>query len=251
MPRVGAVGGVQGGGARRVALGLGLALAGLAAAGAWALAGALGSAESELAAAGALAVALAGLTLALRGLTPAAHPHDRLGAGNVVTLARGAGIAALAGLALAGLPGPDWALVALAAGLVALDGIDGRAARLSGTQSDFGARLDLETDVVLAAVLAVLAWQAGQAGVWLLALPLFRPAWLLAGRLAPWIAAPLPPRARRKWVAGAQYAGQVALLAPALAPAQAGALAAGIVALVAWSFALDLRWLAQNRAAAR
>jgi hypothetical protein len=52
-------------------------------------------------------------------------------------------------------------------------------------------------------------------------------------------------------VAGAQYAGQVALLAPALAPAQAAVLAAGIVAVVAWSFALDLRWLAQNRGAAR
>lgn len=251
MPRVGAVGGVQGGAARRVALGLGLALAGLAAGGAWALAGALGSAGADLAAAGALAAALAGLALALRGLTPAAHPHDRLGAGNVVTLARGAGIAALAGVALAGVPGPDWALVALAAGLVALDGIDGRAARASGTQSDFGARLDVETDVALAAVLALLAWQTGQAGAWFLALPLARPAWLLAGWWAPWIAAPLPPRARRKWVAGAQYAGQVALLAPALAPGAAWALAAGIVALVAWSFAADLRWLARHRGAAR
>jgi phosphatidylglycerophosphate synthase len=216
-----------------------------------ALAAPLAEPEAGVAAFGALAVALAGLALALHGLTPASHPHDRLGAGNVLTLLRGAGVAAMAGVALAGVAGPDWALVALAAGLVALDGIDGRAARASGTQSDFGARLDVETDVALAAVLAVLAWQAGQAGVWFLLLPLFRPAWLLAGRLAPWIAAPLPPRARRKWVAGAQYAGQVALLAPALAPAQAAVLAAGIVAVVAWSFALDLRWLAQNRGAAR
>lgn len=234
------------------ALGLSLALAG--AAGAAAL-GDLAAAEPWLAAGGAGVAALAGLALVLRALAAGAYPHARLGPGNVLTLLRGAGVAALAGLALAlaagGAWGPQagWAAVGLAAVLVALDGIDGRAARASGTASAFGARLDVETDLALMAVLAVLAWQSGQSGPWVLALPLFRPAWLLAGRIWPHLAAPLPPRARRSRVAGVQYAGQVAILAPALPADLAGAVAAALVVVVTVSFLIDLAWLTRHRSA--
>jgi phosphatidylglycerophosphate synthase len=214
----------------------------------------LAAARPGLAALGAAAAALAGLALVLRALSAGAYPHARLGPGNALTLLRGAGVAALAGLAVAlaagGAWGPEagWAAAGLAAVLVALDGIDGRAARASGTASAFGARLDVETDLALMAVLAVLAWQSGQAGPWVLALPLFRPAFLLAGRVWPVLAAPLPPRARRSRVAGVQYAGQVAILVPALPPAAAGALAGALVAMVAVSFAVDLALLTRRRA---
>jgi phosphatidylglycerophosphate synthase len=195
------------------------------------------------------AMALAGMGLAglmiLRGLATG-YPHRRFGHANAITLARASGVAVLAGaLAVPGASEPErWALTALAALILALDGLDGWAARRSGLVSDYGARFDLEVDSAFALVLALLVWQSGALGAWVIVLGLFRPAFLLAGRLWPPLAAPLPGATWRKTVCVIQLAALIALLSPALPAPLAPGMALAVLAMLLISFARDAVWLA-------
>lgn len=201
-----------------------------------------------------LAICIPGGALVLRGLAPGRYPHARLGLCNAITLSRAAGVAVLAGLIAApgALSGPSalgWALVALSGLVLTLDLADGWAARRSGLKSSFGARFDVETDVAFAIVLSVLAWQAGKAGVWFLALGGLRPAFLTAGLVWPWLGGALPDAMWRKTVAALQMIAQVALLAPVVTPPASGLLAALVLAGVTLSFAVDIRALHARRTA--
>ncbi|WP_209428070.1 CDP-alcohol phosphatidyltransferase family protein [Pararhodobacter sp. SW119] len=188
---------------------------------------------------------LGGGLLILAGLKPAHHPHGRLGLANAVTILRAAAIAAIAGLVAVPetLVATGWALAGMAALILALDGVDGWAARRSGLASRFGARLDVETDVAFALVTAALAIAAGKVGVWFLVLGLVRPAFLFAARLLPALRGELRPSQRRRTVAGAQMAVQVALLAPVVTPPASGLLGVCVLAVVLWSFTVDIRAL--------
>jgi phosphatidylglycerophosphate synthase len=214
---------------------------------AFAIAAWSGAPSPMLSAGLALAFVLAGGGAILAGLKAGLFPHDRLGLANRVTMTRGAMIAALAGLipaaaVLGDPPGVGWAVFALALVAALLDGVDGWAARRSGLQSDFGARLDMETDVALALVLGLLAWTTGKVGIWFLTLGLMRPAFVLAGMLLPALRLPLPEARRRKVVAAVQMGVQVALIAPVIAPPVSHLVGAAGLALVALSFAIDIRW---------
>ena len=88
---------------------------------------------------------------------------------------------------------PVATLVALAAVALALDFVDGRVARRTGTASGLGARLDGEVDAFL--ILALSVYVAPSAGAWVLAIGAARYAFLAAGWLLGWMRAPLP-RAR-------------------------------------------------------
>lgn len=179
------------------------------------------------------------------------YPHRRLGACNMVTHAR----ATLVALLLAPLAAPwlldhparGWAAFALAALALALDGVDGWLARRSRLASRFGARFDVEVDAGLALLLALLAWRGGQAGAWVLLLGLPRYAFVGAGRLAPWLRAPLPERWSRKAVCALQIGALVALLAPPAGPPWTGLLAGAALAPLLWSFAVDVLWLWRRR----
>ena len=175
-------------------------------------------------------------------------PRDRFGPANGVTLARGAGAAILAAFALAGPPGaaPGWGLALASAGLLVLDGVDGWLARRTGLVSAFGARFDLEVDALTGLVLAALAFGLGKAGAWVLAIGLMRYAFVALGYLRPAFAAPLPPSLRRKAVCVAQLGLLTLLLAPPVVPPVSGLLAGAALALLAWSFARDLAWLARR-----
>lgn len=217
-----------------------------AVAGAFALGQFAGASANEALLCAALAGCLwiAGAVMIMSGLRAEYFPHDRLGSANVVTILRAAGIAAMAGLlAVPHLlaQGVGWAMVALACAILALDAVDGWAARRAGLISSFGARLDVETDVAFALVMAALAVAAGKVGMWFLLLGLMRPSFLLATRFWPILAAPLPPAQRRRFVAGAQMGAQVALLAPVLVRPVSGVLGAAVLAVVLWSFAVDIR----------
>lgn len=192
-----------------------------------------------------VALCLSGGAAILWGLAPQRYPHARLGLCNAVTMLRAAGVAVLAGLLL--VPGSGaalgWGIVVLSAAVLALDAVDGWAARRAQLGSRFGARFDVETDVAFALVMAALAWQAGQVGVWFLALGILRPAFLLGAALIPRLRAPLPEAPRRKTVAAMQMIGQVVLLVPVLQPPLTTALGVFILGGVTLSFAIDLRWL--------
>lgn len=189
--------------------------------------------------------------LALRSVA-LTYPHDRLGFCNTVTLLRGALAAAIAApLAAPGLLATDpmlaWGALAVAVLALALDGLDGWLARRSGLASDFGARFDMEVDSLLGLILACLALANAKAGLWILALGLMRYVYILAGLALPWLQADLPQRFRRKAVCVVQIAVLTLLLAPGLPALAATALAASATLLLAWSFAVDILWLARRR----
>ncbi len=185
--------------------------------------------------------AAAALTLAY---LPRHRPFDRFGPANAVTLCRAGFVALLAGLIGEGAA-PSIATVAVVLGTFAavLDGVDGPIARKTGLASEFGARFDMETDTVLVLVLAVLAWQFGKAGPWVLALGLARYAFVAAGRTVAWLRRPLPPSVRRKTVCAVQMAALIVILAPVIGAIPATVIAALALALLCYSFAIDVRWL--------
>ncbi len=220
-------------------------LAGLGAAG---LAHVGGAAQPLHAALLTWGLATAGGLIILQALERMNYPHSRLGVCNIMTLLRAAAITMLAGLlatpeVLHPETGLGWALVVLAVITLMLDGVDGWAARRSGLRSEFGARFDMEADVGFAIVMAALAWQSGQVGIWFLALGLLRPAFLLAALLLPALRHPLPDAYWRKSIAAVQMGVQVAILTPIIAPTVAQLLGASLLLGVALGFAVDIRWL--------
>lgn len=178
------------------------------------------------------------------------HPHPRFGLGNGITLARAGAACVLAALAIepAMVAGAAaWAVLVAAGVLLALDGVDGWAARWQGQVSAFGSRFDMEVDALLILVLSALAAGLGKAGVWVIALGLLRYGFLLAGRLIPKLARPLPPSQRRRVVCGLQVAALGLILAPPVTPPASEAVAAAAFAALAWSFAADVAWLIRQR----
>jgi phosphatidylglycerophosphate synthase len=181
------------------------------------------------------------------------HPHARLGPANVVTLARLGMAAALTvplaqAAALPGDPATAWVVLGLAVLALSLDGVDGWLARRTGLASAFGARFDMEVDAVLSALLALIVWQSGAAGPWVLALGFTRYAFVAASTVLPWLNAPLPPSRARKAVCVLQIAALIACLAPALPVSVTTPLAAVATAALAWSFGRDILWLWHHRA---
>lgn len=187
-------------------------------------------------------VAYAGIAaLVLAGLGQHA-PHHRFGPANRVTLLRAAYTALLVGILAEGLPiGPAgrWLLVVSGAAALALDGIDGWAARRSGFASRFGARFDMESDALFVLALAALVYRTGQAGAWVLTLGAMRYIFVAAGRLWPVLAAPLPQSQRRKGVCVGVIVVMLVALAPPVTPMMARWLCLGGLLLLAYSFAAD------------
>ena len=187
-----------------------------------------------------LAVALA-IVLLRRGF-----PHPTLGLCNAVTLTRLALTAAL----LAPLVQPTalpWAVFAIAAVALALDGVDGWLARREGRVSDFGARFDMEVDSGLALILALNAWAAGTVGPEVLLIGLPRYAFMASSLGLPWLAGPLPDRFSRKTVCVVQIGVLIVLQLPILPVGLGAALVAVAAASLLWSFGRDVRWLWQHR----
>ena len=190
-----------------------------------------------LVAAGIIAAALA------RGI---AH-GGRFGPASWVTLARATiavGVAAL----IVGDP-PVALIVTLASIGLALDAVDGRLARRTGTTSALGARFDGEVDALL--ILALSLYVAPDHGAWVLLIGAARYVFLAGEVLVPWMAPPLPPSPGRKVVAAVQ--GIVLTVAAAgVVPTRImqTLLLAALAALVA-SMGHSVWWLWRRRHAAR
>lgn len=169
------------------------------------------------------------------------------GRANVVTLARGALVMLLFGLVAAGRGAAvAWLAVALALVGLLLDGVDGKLARRGGETSAFGARFDMETDALQILALALLAWQLGRAGPWVLAAGLMRYAFVAAARVWPWMGRALPYSRRRQTVCVVQIVSLISCLVPLLPATAAAAIAAAGIAVLAWSFAIDVTWLVRR-----
>jgi phosphatidylglycerophosphate synthase len=177
----------------------------------------------------------------------ARHRPDRLGPAAWVTLARftlAVGVAALVADSFAE-PASVTTLVALTVVALALDAVDGRVARRTGTTSALGAHFDGEVDAFLILTLSV--YVAPSNGTWVLAIGAARYAFLTAGWLLPWMRRPLPPRHWRKVVAATQGIVLTIAAAAVLPPALTRAALAGALALLAESFGRDVWWLWSHR----
>jgi phosphatidylglycerophosphate synthase len=211
---------------------------------------------------GPAAAAAAAVTYAVVGAIVAAtiartHRAAVFGAPNAVTLARVAATALVSGYTvdvLSGLvpsAGLATAFAALAGLAILADGIDGWLARTRGPATAFGARFDMEVDALLLLALSVLAFGLGKAGAWVILIGAMRYVFVAAGVVFAWLDAPLPPSFRRKAVCVLQGGALTALALPAVAGPPALALAAVAVAALAWSFAVDVAWLAARRSQSR
>ena len=170
-----------------------------------------------------------------------------LGPADRVTLARATlvgGVLALTADSLTG-PVPVPPLVGLAAVALALDWVDGRVARRTGTVSRLGARFDMEVDAFLILVLS--AYAAASVGSWVLAIGLMRYANGAAEWLLPWLHGPVSPRHWRKVVAAVQGV-VLAVAAAGLLPGPVVSAVLGVaLALLVESFGRDVWELWRRR----
>ena len=178
-------------------------------------------------------------------LLPQHLPQTRFGNANRVTLLRAVGISLIAGLlgAAETVGRYSWLWFGLALATLLLDCVDGWLARRQGTASPFGARFDMELDALFVLVLALLVWQSGKAGGWVLSAGLLRYGFIAGGWLWPQLRRPLPPSKRRQTVCVIQIAVLIACLTPVFSGYWSQGLAAVALALLLASFLLDVVWL--------
>ena len=171
------------------------------------------------------------------------------GIANQVTLLRAGLVCLASGALLAGgsSSASEWSLVVLVAAALSLDAADGWLARRLRLASGFGARFDLEIDAWLILVLALLVWQSGRVGPWVLAIGLMRYVFVLASWYLPALRGPLPPSRRRQVVCVQQSVTLLVCLLPPVGNLFAN-VAAGLalLALLA-SFASDIIYLVRIR----
>ena len=171
------------------------------------------------------------------------------GIANQITLLRAGLVCLASGAMQAGgsSSASEWSLVVLVAAALSLDAADGWLARRLRLASGFGARFDLEIDAWLILVLALLVWQSGRVGPWVLAIGLMRYVFVLASWYLPALRGPLPPSRRRQVVCVQQSVTLLVCLLPPVGNLFAN-VAAGLalLALLA-SFASDIIYLVRIR----
>jgi phosphatidylglycerophosphate synthase len=139
--------------------------------------------------------------------------------------------------------------VSIVAVALALDGVDGYVARRTGSESELGARFDMEVDAFLLLVLSV--YVAPFVGWWVLIIGLLRYGFVAAGWVLPFMRATLPPRYWRKVVTAASGIA-LAVVASQLLPLGANVLVVvTALALMLESFGRDVFWLVRMNPARR
>jgi phosphatidylglycerophosphate synthase len=177
------------------------------------------------------------------------HTLPRFGPANQVTTIRAVLVVLLAAL-IGERATPEAATAAVAAGALSalLDGFDGWIARRTRLSSEFGMRFDMETDAALILVLAVLTWQFGKAGSWIVTAGLLRYVFVAAGWVWPWMQRPLTPTIRGRLICIVQIGALIVALLPATSPAASAPIAAGGLVALGYSFLVDTLWLWRRRA---
>ena len=206
------------------------------------------SATTGLGVPGWIAGVACALTIAValeRGL--ARRSGERLGPASWVTLTRvtlAVGVAALSVDSLV-YDVPAAVIVALASVALALDAVDGRVARRTGTASALGARFDGEADAFL--ILALSVHVAPQEGAWVLAIGAARYVFALGERRLAWMRRRLPARPWRKPVTATQGIVLTTTAAGVLPRSLTQALLVTALVMLAESFGRDTWWLWRHR----
>lgn len=177
---------------------------------------------------------------------PQDAPGPGIGPANRVTLLRGCLVLTVLALALQPAvlgAAACWWIIVVSTIAMSLDGVDGRVARRTGTQTPFGARFDMELDAALIMALAVLVWASGKVGAWVLLIGLMRYAFVAAGWVLPALRGELPESLRRKVVCVVQGVALLVALGPIIPPVLASVASGAALLALTWSFAVDVRWL--------
>jgi phosphatidylglycerophosphate synthase len=187
-------------------------------------------------------------TLAIVFINAGTHPFKQFGPANQVTTVRAVFVALVVGA----IGGPATAAVAAGAAsagvaVTVMDGIDGWIARRSRMASRFGARFDMEIDALLILALAILTWQHGKAGPWVVVSGLLRYVFVAAGWQLPRMRQPLPDSRRRQTICVIQVIALIIALEPFVAPAASELVAGAALLALVYSFAVDTRWLLSDR----
>lgn len=186
--------------------------------------------------------------------TPGESLRTGLGPANRVTLLRAALVVAVAGLVLRPPTLDDsayWWVILLSAMALVLDGVDGRVARRTETSTAFGARFDMELDAFLMLTLSLLVWMGGRLGPWVIAIGALRYLFVAAAIVVPSLRRELPPSQRRKTVCVVQGVALLVCLGPIVPSQLAAGAAAAALALLVYSFGVDVWWLLSPRIASR
>jgi phosphatidylglycerophosphate synthase len=140
-------------------------------------------------------------------------------------------------------------LIGLTVVALVLDAVDGWLARRFRSESELGARFDMEVDAFLMLVLS--AYDARYLGWWIIAIGLMRYAFVAVGWVLPWMRAQLPPRYWRKIVTAVAGIG-LTLAATGWFPLAVDAIVLGVaLLLLSESFGRDVIWLFRQRHADR
>lgn len=187
-------------------------------------------------------------TLVVVFIDRSTHPFAQFGAANQVTTAR----AVFAALVVGAIGEPSAAAVAAGAAaagvaVTAMDAVDGWMARRSRMASAFGARFDMEVDAVLILALAILTWQQGKAGAWVMLSGLLRYLFVAAGWVLPQMRQPLPVSRRRQTICVVQVVALIVALEPFVPRAGSEAIAGTALVALLYSFAVDTLWLVSDR----
>lgn len=173
-----------------------------------------------------------------------------LGPANRVTLVRACLVLSLVPLlwhSQALTPAGLWWTIALGTLAMILDGVDGWAARHTESATAFGARFDMELDTLLTLVLALLVWQTGKIGVWILGLGVMRYTFALAGYVFVWLRRRLPESFRRKAACVIQGVTLLVCLGPII-PSHSAKLSAAVgLSILLYSFGVDVWFLWSHR----
>lgn len=181
------------------------------------------------------------LGLGRRGMT-------RLGPANAATATRSVLVGLVTSLVVTSFtqPIPVAVLVELTVVALLLDAVDGWLARRFHSDTQLGARFDMEVDAYLMLILSV--FDARTLGWWILAIGLMRYAFVAVGWVAPWLRGALPPRYWRKIVTAVSG---IALTfgATGWLPLAAVIVLGAALLLLIESFGRDVIWLFRRRAA--
>lgn len=183
------------------------------------------------------------------GSMPEGLPGTGLGPANRVTLLRSTLIVPL--VAIVGWPealddAACWWIIATSAAAMVLDGVDGWLARRTGSGTPFGARFDMELDAFFLLGLSALVWLDGTVGAWVLLIGGLRYLFVGAGWIWPVLRAELPARGRRKAACVVQGIALLVCLGPIVPGDAARVVAAAALAVLAYSFAVDVVWLVRR-----
>jgi phosphatidylglycerophosphate synthase len=192
-------------------------------------------------------VVLAAIVLLARRSVRAHHPFPRFGPANQVTMVRAFFAAVAAGFIGEPSLSAGWIVGGAAAVATVLDGVDGWLARRADMASAFGARFDMEIDALLIQTLAILVWQHGKAGAWVLASGLIRYVFVAAGRVWPWLRGSLAPTLRGRAICVVQLTALIAAILPRVQPPPSAWIAGTGLAVLCYSFFVDTLRLWQQR----